>query len=570
MPHFSAGKARVRLGYGGARHDLASADLEGFARPLWGIVPLAAGGYDFPHWEVWREGLANGTNPEHPEFWGWPGDNNQRLVEMAAIGFALRLVPEHVWHPLPSAAQRNLAHYLQVAHRSAFPNCNWKFFRILIGLGLSEVGEDVDLSLHEAYLDDLDAYALSRGWYFDGKPKQVDHYIPFAFHYYGLIYATLADDRERAEIFRDRASAFAVGISHWYAEDGAALPFGRSLTYRFAHAAIWGGYAFAGLDALPWGEIQGFYLRNLRWWSKQPIFDAAGLLTIGYTYPNLLISEGYNGPGSPYWALKAFLPLALGDDHPFWQAQEATRDAPPVVSLPEAAMVIQTHDGNKVALTSGQELGYMRHGAEKYSKFAYSTRYGFSIEVDERQFPEVSSDNMLTLSEDGVHFRMRESCETAKMAGDLLFSRWRAFDDVVIESWILPAGDWHIRLHAITTPRRLDIIEGGFSIPSPVSETNSDNKMAAVRSGEDLSAIVGEDGRRAHVHLALPNSNLHFPRSLVPQLRGTIDPGLTHLKTAVYAGLAAELGDPPAFPETSELWDRLKRNGIDVPGWVSS
>jgi len=52
LPYFSEGGARVRLSATGAHFDRAAADLEGFARPLWGIVPLAAGGYDFPHWEL--------------------------------------------------------------------------------------------------------------------------------------------------------------------------------------------------------------------------------------------------------------------------------------------------------------------------------------------------------------------------------------------------------------------------------------------------------------------------------------------------------------------------------------
>ena len=47
------------------------------------------------------------------------------------------------------------------------------------------------------------------------------------------------------------------------------------------------------------------------------------MLSIGYGYPNLFMCESYNSAGSPYWALKAFLPLALPEDHPFWTAEEA-------------------------------------------------------------------------------------------------------------------------------------------------------------------------------------------------------------------------------------------------------
>lgn len=561
IARFSPGGARVRLAATGARHDEVSADLEGFARPLWGIAPLAAGGYEFPHWDLWRQGLANGTDPEHPEFWGWPQDIDQRLVEMAALGFALRLVPEHFWHPLSAKAKQNVATYLQMAHGREYPNCNWKFFRILVGLGLSHVGLHVDTSLDAGFYDELDAYYKADGWYFDGKPKQVDHYIPFAFHYYGLLLSALAPDGPRAQVFRDRAHEFATGVQHWYGPDGAALPFGRSLTYRFAHAGIWGAYGFADQPALPWGEIKGLYLRNLRWWADKPIWDNAGLMTVGFAYPNLMMSEGYNGPGSPYWAMKAFLPLALPADHPFWQAEEAAPAAPDVpVALPQAGMVVQRLVGQNIALSSGQEMGYMRHGAEKYAKFAYSTRYGFSIEVDERQFFQASSDNMLSFSDDGVRLRMKETTQEARICGDMLYARWRPYQDVQVETWLVPAGDWHLRLHEVQTPRSLDTIEGGFAIAAPQigpwGETLHDHRCD-LHNDLDQTVILGGDFRKARAHLALPNSNVLHARTIVPQLLGRLEPGKTQLFSAVLAACGQRDHPRPEFPDIAELRDRF-------------
>ena len=37
------------------------AELEGFARPLYGIVPLTLGGFEFAHWERIVDGLDAGT-----------------------------------------------------------------------------------------------------------------------------------------------------------------------------------------------------------------------------------------------------------------------------------------------------------------------------------------------------------------------------------------------------------------------------------------------------------------------------------------------------------------------------
>ena len=77
----------------GAHFSETAAELEGFSRPLWGLVPLAAGGGEFDGWELYRHGLTNGTDPHHPEYWGDPADRDQRLVEMAAFGLGLALTP---------------------------------------------------------------------------------------------------------------------------------------------------------------------------------------------------------------------------------------------------------------------------------------------------------------------------------------------------------------------------------------------------------------------------------------------------------------------------------------------
>ena len=394
LPHFSPSGARVRLSAAAAHFDIAAADLEGFARPLWGIVPLAAGGGDFAHWELYRDGLSHGTDPQHPDYWGDITDIDQRQVELAAIGFALRMARAQLWDPLDDATKRRVADYLVSGREHEFVDSNWKLFRVMIDLGLTHCGVEVSAEKRNAYLDDIDGFVLGNGWYRDGPIRSADHYIPFAFHFYGLIYAALSDDAERAARYRERAAIFARAIRHWYAPDGSALPFGRSLTYRFAHAGFWGALAFAGVEALPWGQIKGYYLRNLRWWARQPIFDRDGVLSIGYCYPNLLVSEGYNSAGSPYWAMKAFLPLALADDHPFWAAEEeAPEEFDTPVPLPEPGMVAQHLPGHIVALASGQQYARWRGTPEKYGKFAYSTRYGFSIEANDRHFPSAACDD---------------------------------------------------------------------------------------------------------------------------------------------------------------------------------
>jgi hypothetical protein len=577
LPFFSKGGARVRLSGAAAHFDRIAADVEGFARPLWGIAPLAAGGGRFDHWSLYREGLANGMDPEHPECWGEVSSTDQRMVEMAAIGFTLKMVPHLVWEPLSERAKSNIAAYLKHIRRFEFANNNWKFFRIFVDMGLEVVGVDFDRSLTEQYLEELDGFYLGEGWYRDGDVRRIDHYIPFAMHFYGLIYARLAKGNEaRAARYRERAEAFARDIRHWYDEDGGALAFGRSLTYRFACAGIWGAYAFADLEALPWGEIKGHYMRHLRWWARHPIADRDGVLSIGYGYPNLLMSENYNSAGSPYWALKAFLPLALPESHPFWQAEETPAAMPEKpVPLKHPGMVMMATRGNVVALSSGQQNYEMRFGAEKYAKFVYSSRYGFSVESDERAYAKAAFDGMIGFSDDGRHYRVRERNEAAIIAGDSLYGRWNPWADVTVETWLVPANPWHIRIHRIETPRPLHTTEGGFAIARADQNTDVCEEVegrALARSAMDVSAILdlSEGAKRTgRAHRAMPNTNLICAKTIVPQLRGDIAAGITVLVTAAMALPAggeadAALAHPPSPPDLAELEALFAREGIEV------
>lgn len=114
LPHTSPGGARVRLGSCAAGFKQRVAELEGFARPLWGIVPLTVGGGTFDHWDRIVAGLDAGTDPDSAEYWGpVAGDVDQRMVEQAAIGAAMAFCPEKVWEPLGADARRRLVAWLQ-------------------------------------------------------------------------------------------------------------------------------------------------------------------------------------------------------------------------------------------------------------------------------------------------------------------------------------------------------------------------------------------------------------------------------------------------------------------------
>jgi len=573
----SPGGARIRLDAHAAHFDQESADMEGYSRLLWGLAPAQVGGATWIDWTPIARGLANGCDPAHPEYWGDCFDRSQRLVELAAIGFALKLVPDKLWTPLTQAEQRNVACYLLKGHACEYSDNNWKFFRLLVGMGLSHVGVDYDPRLDEQYRQELDGFYLGDGWYHDGDTRRADHYIPFAFHFYGLILAAL-DGADWTNTYRERARLIARDMARWFADGGPALCFGRSMTYRFAICGLFGAMALAGEEVIPFGEQKGYFLRHLRWWAKQPFAARDGVMPVGYAYPNLIMSEPYNSAQSPYWALKAFLPLMLPEEHPFWASDEKfCPPRPTICAQRHVGFLIANPPGDAIALSCGQQTGpgntFVRFGPEKYAKFAYSARYGFSIENDPWRFDNSVLESMIGFSDDGVHFRVRESNEAAMIAGDVLYARWRPFADVSVETWLYWDGDFHVRLHRIDTPRRLATIEGGFAIGRDVGEVaDKDAGRAVVTTAADLSAIIDIGSsvpRIGRCHIAAPNTNLISAKSMVPQLLGNIPAGISILAVAVLAQVEPndgkrKLARLPVAPDVEALRLLLSEQGTAV------
>ena len=228
----------------------------------------------------------------------------------------------------------------------------------------------------EDYLLHLESLYIGDGWYRDGDnfgdDRRIDYYNPWAMHTYGLLYAKYCPtDAERGMRFISRARQFAHHFQHWFADTGANIPYGRSLVYRFCAVAFWAALALVDEEALPWGIMKGLYLRNLRWWATQPISRSGdGLLTAGYAYPNQLIGERYSSSGSPYWAMKAFLALALPETHPFWSADELPiTGRNEIVPSTTSGMVFIHQPNHTILLVSGLETGLQMRGMpEKYKK----------------------------------------------------------------------------------------------------------------------------------------------------------------------------------------------------------
>jgi hypothetical protein len=546
---YSPGCAQLIIGSTGTHYLEGVARMEAFARPLWGLVPLLAGGGESDLLEIYLQGIKNGTNPKHPEYWGAIGNGDQRMVEMAVIGLALFMIPGKIWHPLTAEEKSNAEQWLNQINHFKLPETNWLFFRVLVNLGLKKVEANHNSEILNKDLSRLDDFYLSDGWYQDGFREQLDYYVPFAMHFYGLVYSKIVgdEDKERSERYKERAVLFAKDFIYWFSSDGSSIPFGRSLTYRFAQSGFWSALAFADTEALPWGVIKGIVLRNLRWWFQQPIFSSDGILTIGYAYPNLIMAENYNSPGSPYWALKTFMPLALEEQHPFWQAAEEELPELPSKSVQvHPHMILCRQDSGKhvVAYTSGQYAIFEpAHNAAKYEKFAYSNLFGFSVPKCDYGLGQGAYDSMLAVSEEDNIYRVRRTCADYRVNDNYIYSKWLPWRNVEVRTWIIPLRTWHIRIHRIDTKRILDTAEGGFALAREQGVDSqgtykTENNSAILRHPWGISGILDLlDERTAEIVKADPNTNVLANRTMIPTLRRKLGAG-SHLLACAVLGAA--------------------------------
>lgn len=538
-PLYSEGGARLRIGGAGVTYSAGVIEMEAFSRPLWALVPFwMGGGRDAEFEDIYRRGLAHGTDPQHPEYWGGFADYDQRFVEMAAIASGLLLTPEILWEPLSARDRENVARWLYAINDYVIPDCNWQFFRVLVNLALKKHGMPYSAEKLEESLARVETYYIGDGWYRDGASSQKDYYVPFALHYYGLLYARVMEreDPARAARYRERAAAFAQEFIYWFAQDGAALHYGRSLAYRFGQGAFWPACLFAGVETFPDAVVKGVIARHFEYWMRQDIRDRDGVLTVGYAYQNLIMAERYNAPGSPYWGMKSFLLLALPDDHPFWAAQAAPLpELQALKPLRRADMLVQRRAGDTIAYPAGvcERYGH-GHVPEKYAKFAYSTRLGFSCARSQIVLHENCPDSMLAFVLDGADYVfVREASLTWEVRDDCVVSEWSPFPGIQVRSTITPTANGHTRRHEITSEWDCDAYDCGFSIEkfTPDFRQETAEHAAAVRGGGCACTVRGA-GEGCLVG-ADPNTNILYRNTEIPAVRYRVPKGSCVLETTV-------------------------------------
>ncbi|MDX2559879.1 DUF2264 domain-containing protein [Streptomyces sp. TX20-6-3] len=377
-----------RPSWSGARSD----GLEGWARTfLLAALRVAGARGEDPHGHLGRyaEGIAAGTaTPGRADEDSWPltTDTRQAIVEAASVALGLRLTRPWLWDRLDDRTRERVVDWLRPALGPSPVDNNWWLFGLTVAGFLQDAGVDTDRAAAtvDRSLARIEDWYLGDGWYSDGDNRAFDHYNGWALHFYPVLHAHLAGDRELLDRYGPRLRAHLDDYVHLFDADGAPLPYGRSLIYRFAAAAApWLG-TLTGHTPLTPGATRRLASGTLRYFLDRGATGPDGLLTLGWHGPYAPLVQEYSGPGSPYWASKGFLGLLLPAGHPAWADREEplpAERADTVRPFAPAGLLVQTTAADGLVRLHNHGSNHV-HSAEAgeddpgYARQAYATRTG--------------------------------------------------------------------------------------------------------------------------------------------------------------------------------------------------
>ena len=204
-------------------------------------------------------------------------------------------------------------------------------------------------------------------------------------------------------------------------------------------------------------------------------------------------------------------------------------------------MVITHEPGQALALTAGQYPAVVQsHSAAKYSKFAYSTVFGFSVPRSTQRLYEAAPDNILAFEAYGVWF-MRKQCSQYQIADGKVTCTWSPLEGITVETQLIPAEHGYTGIHRINTAISCKINLGGFSYPvTAAMKTQEDSTSAKAGDSNGYSQISMEltcSGQpvetKGQVINAAPNVNLMYPLTKIPSVTASLKPGIYEIHSTV-------------------------------------
>lgn len=564
------GAADLPLRGQASNHGAQADRLESFARPcLWASHWLAAeptGEETLSRDSVaewFRQGLVAGADPASPAYWGPTANFHQHTVEMGALVLALEKASEWLWEPLSGRERALVADWMGSVRGVGLHRNNHLFFGVLplSFLDRHGFGRPGDRGCILRWMDILEGMHLGGGWFIDGMNESVDHYNAYAFHYYGLWWGRLYGDMDpaRARRWQEWTRAFLPDYAHFFAATGEPVPFGRSLTYRFAATAPFALAEACGISPLAPGLSRRICTQALRFFVERPVAQAQGVLSLGWTDEFPALTEAYSCAGSTYWAAKGLAPLLLPPEHPFWVAEEEPLPAEKEDfsrAIPPIGMVVRSQGGEVEMLNAATSIcgGNTAFGAHKWGRLSFRTGVGW--ETTRPDAPPPLDAALTAESRDGSFFG-RQSTQPLEVGNDrmacvyALGDRFSQFN-AQVESRLWWNGGWQLHLHRCRAwqPARLRL--GAYSLAADEAAALREDGTFPFVQGTNgtttvaLQALAGfvAHGRRVTKGGSATRVHISAPNSLSLYLCSEWHEGPVDLLALTYVGPAAVKPEP--------------------------
>lgn len=474
--------------------------------------------------------------------------NRQVAVEAEVLAYGLGKYRERFLNLFSEEGKINLVKWLNKLNTIEYPDGNWYFFLLLVNEALKINNLQFSETKLKLAHEKIESYYLKNGWYQDGKNGALDYYIAFVFHFDGMLYSTFCND-SYSKKYKERAVEFAKNFRYWFDNNGSAVPFGRSLIYRFAQSAFWSMYVTSGMykekNSFKLSDVKEIITKNLSFWQQKNITNSNSVLSLGYGYNQQLMTEDYNAPGSPMWAFKAFVLLDLSDNHKFWKINESHNFLDKKIAQKEPGFLIVSSQNQNIIYSCKQfpKNINMYQGKEKYCKFAYSSLLGFDISRNQLGLEGYAIDSTLAFSLlNHEQYMSKYKTDGYKVENDYLITSWHLWDEVNVTTYLIPINlDSHLRIHVIYNFVPLESVEGGFSLPNWNQKydsflTNKNRLKVFNNYGYSIIKDVLGDRKPGLVNQG-PNTNLLNPnKNAIPILKKRIDKGKHIFITLVSGG----------------------------------
>ncbi|MCM1055488.1 MAG: DUF2264 domain-containing protein [Bacteroides sp.] len=310
----------------------------------------------------------------------------QQTVETCALVICLDVCREEIWDRYGKAEKDVIADFLlSYAHSGTVPQ-NWRLFNMLDMAFLFKEGYYIDRNVMREHAQAILGYYAGDGWYRDGH--SFDYYSCWAFNVYAPIWNNwygYENEPYIAARLEENSNRLMETYPDMFDKDGYTMMWGRSCVYRNAATSPLAENLTLRSSAADPGLARRIASGSLLQFLTRDDFLCGGIPSMGFYRQFKPLIQGYSCTESAYWLGKAFLCLALPEDHPFWTARENNGSWEGLgereikeTSLDGPALCFTNHGANgETILRTGKVIKNVGddHGMQNYSKLAYNSKY---------------------------------------------------------------------------------------------------------------------------------------------------------------------------------------------------